>query len=401
MIVISSRKYWLGTLSGLFLLGSMGAVATEEKRVCEFGDVTIRSDFSGGRLNGCKQLSPLHYALTIAPEDEPPINPSPWYAFTIEADAPSDITIDLQYTAYKHRYWPKLSVDGKAWQRIADDKIELLEDGSARLDVSTGDGLLHVSGQEILATDFHKQWAEETARKFELDFNEIGRSRDGRPIYQIASPSADDITDFVFIIGRQHPPEVTGALALTAFVEEMLVDSELSRAFLSEFRLIVVPMLNPDGVERGHWRHNTDGQDLNRDWGPFSQPETQLMRDTLERFAGGEERLWLFLDFHSTGRNVLYTQADDEQTVPAMFARRWSDRVAANPHAYEFEHAERPLTDLPTSKNYVFSKFGVPSITYEVGDHTDRRDIDVSARIFAQEMMKILLEDKKAAASDD
>lgn len=396
-----ARQFCLSTLSALLLVGSLNAAAQQEQRVCDFDDVTIRSDFSAGRINGCEQISPAHYLLTIAPEDEPPINPSPWYAFTIEADAPTDITIDLKYTASKHRYWPKLSTDGKSWKRLLDDKIQLLDDGSARLNISARDGLIYVSGQEILTTGFHRKWAEETAQEFGLDFSEIGRSRENRAIHQIATQNTNKEIDFVYIVGRQHPPEVTGALALIAFVDEVLDGGELSKEFLKEFGLVVVPMLNPDGVERGHWRHNTGGKDLNRDWGPFSQPETQLMRDALKRFAGGDERLWLFLDFHSTGRNVLYTQAENEMTVPARFAGRWSARVAANPAAYEFERAERPLTDLPTSKNYVFSKFGVPSITYEVGDHTDRGDIDVSARIFAQEMMKILLEDKKAAASDD
>jgi len=32
---------------------------------------------------------------------------------------------------------------------------------------------------------------------------------------------------------------------------------------LKEFVLVVIPMLNPDGVYRGHYRHDTKGQDLN------------------------------------------------------------------------------------------------------------------------------------------
>jgi hypothetical protein len=33
---------------------------------------------------------------------------------------------------------------------------------------------------------------------------------------------------------------------------------------------------NPDGVDKGHWRLNDGGVDLNRDWGPFTQPETGM-----------------------------------------------------------------------------------------------------------------------------
>ena len=39
--------------------------------------------------------------------------------------------------------------------------------------------------------------------------------------------------------------------------------------------VIVYPLMNPDGVDEGHWRHNTGGIDLNRDWAHYNQPETR------------------------------------------------------------------------------------------------------------------------------
>jgi len=44
-------------------------------------------------------------------------------------------------------------------------------------------------------------------------------------------------------------------------------DSELAREFRRRFSIIMVPLLNPDGVVLGHWRHNVNGVDLNRDGG--------------------------------------------------------------------------------------------------------------------------------------
>ena len=40
----------------------------------------------------------------------------------------------------------------------------------------------------------------------------------------------------------------------------------------------------------------------------------------------------------------------------------------------------------------MYATYGVPAITYEVGDNTSREDIKTAARIFAEEMMTILLE---------
>jgi hypothetical protein len=103
------------------------------------------------------------------------------------------------------------------------------------------------------------------------------------------------------------------------------------------------------------------------------------------------DNLALFLDFHSTGRNVFYTQAEDEPITPHGFTSVWLANGRDRLTNYDFEHAERPLTDLTTSKNYVYRTYGIPSITYEVGDHTDRVAIKNAANIFAEEMMRTLL----------
>lgn len=387
----------LKTITFLLLIAACAPIglATESQRICLFDGVTIRSDFSGGRIDACEEVKKNHYKLVISPEDTPPINTSPWYAFTAESDRSAKVTVDITYTYHKHRYWPKTSNDGKTWTRMEEADVHVNEDGSASLSLNLTPSPRYIAGQEIMTAQYHYDWSQMVANTYGMAHTKIGQSKEGRTIEQLETAAGQKTNDYIFIVGRQHPPEVTGALALVAFSEEVMGDSALAKQFRQAFGVIIVPMLNPDGVENGHWRHNMGSKDLNRDWGPFSQPETQLMRDALERFRS-DDKLWLFLDFHSTGRNVLYTQATDEITTPRAFAGKWSERVKNNPAAYEFERAERPLTELPTSKNYVFSNFGVPAITYEVGDETDRDDIDTSARIFAQEMMKILLEEKRA-----
>ena len=198
---------------------------------------------------------------------------------------------------------------------------------------------------------------------------------------------------YVAWVGRQHPPEVTGALALIPFSEEVLNESELSKRFLKHFNVLIVPMMNPDGVKAGHWRFNDGGMDLNRDWGPFSQPETRAVRDAFKRFETGQDEIAFFLDFHSTWSNLLYTQADDEPTKPPMFARDWlaavDDRL--DDKVYPFTREARHNSGKPISKNYIYDTYGISAITYEVGDETPRGTIDVSARVFAQEMMSLLL----------
>ena len=80
---------------------------------------------------------------------------------------------------------------------------------------------------------------------------------------------------------RQHPPEVSGYRSFLYFFNRLMDSDELAQNFRSNFHIIAYPMLNPDGVEQGHWRHNSKGIDLNRDWEYFRQPETRSVRDAL------------------------------------------------------------------------------------------------------------------------
>jgi cytosolic carboxypeptidase protein 6 len=120
----------------------------------------------------------------------------------------------------------------------------------------------------------------------------------------------------VLVISRQHPPEVTGTIALVAFVEEITGNSPLAHEFRRHFRTHIVPIMNPDGVDLGHWRHNTRGVDLNRDWIDFLQPETRMVRVAfLRETSRPGAAVWFATDFHSTQRDVTYEVGDSTDPV--------------------------------------------------------------------------------------
>src|SRR5690606_34619577 len=87
----------------------------------------------------------------------------------------------------------------------------------------------------------------------------------------------------VVLMTRQHPPEVTGHHAFMSFVETITENTPQAKLFRDKFLIYLFPLVNPDGVEGGHWRHNTGGIDLNRDWEDFNQPETRAIRDYLKK----------------------------------------------------------------------------------------------------------------------
>lgn len=86
--------------------------------------------------------------------------------------------------------------------------------------------------------------------------------------------------------------------------------------------------------------------------------------------------------------------------LPPGITRAWLDAATPRIVDYSFTDEGRdgpstPLAERPestkVSKNYVYWKFGIPSVTYEVGDETDRKAIKESAVIFAEELMRVML----------
>lgn len=334
------------------------------------------------------------FNIRITPENEP-INPSPWYAFRVSPKQSGELIINMGYTKAAHRYRPKRSEDAVNWRLIDTDRISERGRGKkVKLRVKINDTPFIIAAQELFLIDTYDDWIDDIVRRVSLKKQTIGASVEDRPIIAVKSePDVDrKKKEYVLFVGRQHPPEVTGAFAMLPFLETIFADTMLANKFRDHFHIIAVPLMNPDGVVRGHWRHNANGVDLNRDWGPFTQPETQAIKNLLDQIEKDESGyLRLMLDFHSTKRNVFYTQSSSDVTNPPKFAQSWLTRTRERLDGYEFERAERHQSDLPTSKNYVFTRFGAPAITYEVGDETDRELVRESARVFAEEMMENLL----------
>jgi len=207
------------------------------------------------------------------------------------------------------------------------------------------------------------------------------------PIFAFDSNAA--ASEVLLLVGRQHPPEVSGAFAFFSFTETIFGDSDLARRFRARFRVIAIPLLNPDGVVGGNWRHNLAGIDLNRDWGPFTQPETQLMADILEKLDASGSELRMFIDFHSTRENVFYALPD--VTRPPGFLETWLDNARPRITNYPFNLDQGPASSDAIAKNYVFARYGIPAVTFEVGDETDRDSTQLAARVFAEELMQLML----------
>ena len=292
------------------------------------------------------------------------------------------------------RYVPKLSKDGENWQPIDSTKFTFVDDGSAMMNIDVSSDTLWVSAQEIMDSHRVGKWATQLAEDKRVRFSSIGKSKLGRDLYFLDFKTGNGKEkDVIAVFSRQHPPEVTGFKAMQAFLDELLVN-EQSVAFFEKYRVVVYPLLNPDGVDLGHWRHNTGGIDLNRDWAYYNQPETRQVADHLVNTVDkSKARVILGLDFHSTQKDVFYTLPDEEgsKSVIPWFKKPWLEGIEANIDNYELNEEASGLGQ-PVTKGWFYTQFEAEGVTYEVGDETPRDFIELKGRVAAQQMMKVLLE---------
>lgn len=353
--------------------------------------VTADNLFDGARMNNFTSIGKNHYQVEISPENTP-INPSAWYAFRIYSEDEKTVDITLKYGFGRHRYWPKTSADRENWTAIDSTKFTVAEDRqSATMTVNLSSDTLYIAAQEIINSADMLEWTQ-SFPSAKTQYGVIGKSKLGRDLLNMditnGSPKGKDI---VVVLSRQHPPEVTGNLAMMAFLEEIVKDSELSNKFLDQYRLIVYPMLNPDGVDLGHWRHNIGGVDLNRDWAFYRQPEIeQVCSDIVEKVnaSGGDVKLGL--DFHSTFSDVYYTYHDTVESVIQGFAKDWIENIFERV-PQDQGRISAAAVGSAVSKNWFYSQFKAEGITYEIGDDTPRDLIKEKGKVSAQEMMKLLL----------
>jgi predicted deacylase len=302
------------------------------------------------------------------------------------ADQPTQVKVTIQIAGKRfNRYLPKISYDMATWRththKVRGKRLEFNVDASPKA--------LYIAAQEVINNQYYVDWAEKLQQTSAVKQSVLGKSLQGRPIYKIESHS--ESKEWLVILGRLHPPEITGALALFPFVETLLANNSFADSFRQKYNLLIIPNLNPDGVAMGNWRHNANGVDLNRDWITFKQPETQQVHQYLQDLVADGQKIKFAVDFHSTQHDVFYTMPVDYGVEDRYFVKHWLgalDKAMPN-----FEVVQKPgnRPNNGVSKQYFADNYNVHAITYEMGDETNRDNIDIIANNAAVLLMKTLM----------
>ena len=374
----------------IFFISPLFASNPDKNKECSSDIVKIEFNFPGAGSLSCEVIKSDYIKIYINPEIDDSINPSPWFAIR-KSEHSKSIKLELDYKNYKHRYYPKLSKDKKKWTKIDEIFISKKEDGKiVIIDFLPSNQKEYVASQELITDFWYDEWYNELESSGRVKREIIGFSVLRNPIH-IFFAEKNTNNPYILILGRQHPPEVTGALAMKSFINELLTENFLTDSFLDRYNILFVPLMNPDGVMNGFWRYNANKKDLNRDWGNFTQPETDAVYKKLTKLSN--KKLVLFIDFHSTFKNIFYISDVLEDSSMKYFLRDWlgDSRDSLSEINYSYEIINSLNKDNGVSKNYIYNKYKIPSVTYEVSDNENRNIIQQSSSVLAKNLMKLLL----------
>ncbi|HBQ58953.1 MAG TPA: hypothetical protein DD671_04835, partial [Balneolaceae bacterium] len=202
-------------------------ITIQPKRIIGAGDpkVWISNEFEGARVNDFYAVNDSLFEVFIEPENAP-INNSPWYAFKIWSDTVRMAEIRMNYMDARHRYVPKLLSwvePDSSWQQQMELPVEYdSAAATATFEILLAPDPVIISAQPLhtssLLTNELKQ--RDVLEKSFTEIRTAGRSKLGRTIWEleITETSPEQKAPVLAIVGRQHPPEVTGYLASLYFL---------------------------------------------------------------------------------------------------------------------------------------------------------------------------------------
>lgn len=105
-------------------------------------------------------------------------------------------------------------------------------------------------------------------------------------------------------MARQHPAEVVGSFLMESVFNCISSLNKTITDILEKFDIVLIPMVNPDGVIHGNSRCNLAGLDLNRQWSDVGMkkliPECQGLRKYIwGKLSEGSVEMIIDLHGHS------------------------------------------------------------------------------------------------------
>lgn len=115
---------------------------------------------------------------------------------------------------------------------------------------------------------------------------------------------------YIVISARVHPSEVASSFVLQGFIHHLLKKNKENRKFLRNTVLLILPMLNPDGVINGYTRLDINGYNLNAHYihADFQSTPSISALINLIKQIDTKGQLFAYFDLHAhiTKRGIFF-----------------------------------------------------------------------------------------------
>lgn len=312
-----------------------------------------------------------------------------WSKFTEQTHGAADALPDVDEIKTLLSKFPNGHFDGTV--NLYTTK-EIYENLSAEIKNITDNKLAHwtpdvepVANKDLPYADFINQYYEALRTEFPQNISRSVLTNDNSgeyPIYKYVF-EPEKYTHTAFLVGGLHGDEYEAVWSLYNLLWHVYnrpTTDERLKFVRSNVRLIVIPVVNPWGYERGS-RHNSNNVDPNRNFDvlrgfegsvgtPFDQKEALAIKMVADQHDGDID---LFIDNHTSpphagesGERYIYTVmrpdsplVEDTQGEIVYFNNYWNDLMGKNLPPYW------KYTNNSNSTNYMYMVRGVPALTVE------------------------------------
>ena len=328
--------------------------------------ISINTDFPGGRLGTIEEQAPGRLTVRLYREASAvgPNTQATWFHARFDGLAePLTLVLTGLNDVYEGRPAhsinqddkPVISRDGRTWERLTSTSFDA-ERGELTVPLPAADGPLYLAMLEPYGPAELAELAELVPAERR---SVAGLTAEGRPIplWILGNP---DATRSVWVMARQHAWESHTSWCADGLVRWLLADPP------HDLCVVVLPMVDPDGVVRGGTRVNRHGYDVNRHWDATDpadpdhrrlRPEICAVKQALANFGRPVD---LCLNLHDTQRDVMGAPRPLTE-LPAMAALH-QRLVDAG-----YTGALRPDSTPGTVQNGLYAEQGLVGALIELG----------------------------------
>jgi dienelactone hydrolase len=310
-------------------------------------DITIHTDFEGGRLGRVEQVAPAHFRCGVAGQsDQDGRNrQANWYYFRVDGCRRREVTVDLVDLPGEYNYKPNrgavtadtlpvYSYDGRNWRHFEATEYDATEP-RLRLRLTPESDSVWIAHVPPYTNADLARLLKEYEKSRDLEVTSIGRTLQGRsiPLLTITAEGVGAPKKTIWLMFRQHAWESGTSWVAEGAIRFLLSPAAEPIRRASVFKIL--PMCDPDGVALGGVRFNVKGYDLNRNWDvvdPQSMPEIAAQRRAILDWVDSGKPVDLFLALHNTETaEYLEGPPTGHRELMDRFSRALADLSTFNP----------------------------------------------------------------------